>query len=71
MEGLLGAEPDLGDLQQDWLRASAYDLYDTLVSLDELLNADRADIRLLQASASAGVCGRPGAGGCRPRGAFA
>ncbi|KXZ42116.1 hypothetical protein GPECTOR_201g366 [Gonium pectorale] len=36
-------EPGLDDEQQDWLRASVYDVYDLLVTLDELVNQQGAD----------------------------
>ncbi|KAG2497143.1 hypothetical protein HYH03_004734 [Edaphochlamys debaryana] len=41
-------EPGLDDEQQDWLRASVYDVYDLLVTLDELVNQDTANPDYLQ-----------------------
>lgn len=43
VEEAVTAEPDLDDLQREWLRASAYDSYDLLVMSDELVHMDRAD----------------------------
>ncbi|EFJ50130.1 hypothetical protein VOLCADRAFT_104079 [Volvox carteri f. nagariensis] len=48
VEEAVQAEPGLDDEQQDWLRASAYDVYDMLVTLDELVNQDSADPDILR-----------------------
>ncbi|GLC35516.1 hypothetical protein PLESTB_000199100 [Pleodorina starrii] len=48
VEEAVQGEPGLDDEQQDWLRASAYDVYDMLVTLDELVNQDAADLDVLR-----------------------
>eukprot|EP00198_Chlamydomonas_reinhardtii_P004244 XP_001693580.1 predicted protein [Chlamydomonas reinhardtii] len=48
VEEAVQGEPGLDDEQQDWIRASVYDVYDMLVTLDELVNADGADLEYLQ-----------------------
>ncbi|GLI61836.1 hypothetical protein VaNZ11_004342 [Volvox africanus] len=48
VEEAVQSEPGLDDEQQDWLRSSAYDVYDMLVTLDELVNQDAANPDILR-----------------------
>ncbi|GIL64515.1 hypothetical protein Vafri_18391 [Volvox africanus] len=48
VEEAVQSEPGLDDEQQDWLRSSAYDVYDMLVTVDELVNQDAANPDILR-----------------------
>ncbi|PNH06639.1 hypothetical protein TSOC_006938, partial [Tetrabaena socialis] len=49
VEEAVQQEPGLDDEQQDLMRAGAYDTYDLLVTLDELVNQEEAEPDYLQA----------------------